>query len=462
MLKVLERPTITVKDLSIDYTRTTENNVADEYAADVGRYPYIQIGNLVVQTTDTTKIVLYNDQFIPKIEIYFKDPTMKLIDPLFPLDDETISLFIQSSSELLMPVRMDFKITEFNIIKMNSDINYVLTGLLNVNYLYFQPYSTFLNTSFDLLKKMASTAKLGFASNIDNTNDLMLWINPGDSNLEFMQQVVRYSYRSDESFLLAYIDFYYNLNYVDIEVALNEDISEAKGIYFAANLTKVKDESVTKLFLTDHPDKINTNFYIQKYNLLNSTMKVNLDIGYQKYLSFYDKNGGTQYQFLMDTISTPGPTGKNIIMKGKVGQVSEIAANSFDGDFLGVFDTDNVHKNYLYAGMQNKQNLEFLQKVKMKITLGIQNFNLYRFQKIEVRFYKLKEMNDDKQQVQVNQENIEKGVGADFDTKRLNQRLSGEWLITSINYTFNKIGGFSQELTLVRRELSFNENDFNK
>jgi hypothetical protein len=191
-------------------------------------------------------------------------------------------------------------------------------------------------------------------------------------------------------------------------------------------------------------------------------MKVNLDIGYQKYLSFYDKNGGTQYTFLMDTISTPGPAGKNIIMKGKVGQVSEIAANSFDGDFLGVFDADNVHKNYLYAGMQNKQNLEFLQKVKMKITLGIQNFNLYRFQKIDVRFYKLKEMNDEVQQVQVNQENMEKGVGADFDAKRLNQRLSGEWLITTINYTFNKIGGFSQDLTLVRRELSFNENDFNK
>ena len=57
------------------------------------------------------------------------------------------------------------------------------------------------------------------------------------------------------------------------------------GIYYAANLTKVKNESVTRLFLTDHPDKINTNMYIQKYNLLNSTMKVNLDIGYQKYLT---------------------------------------------------------------------------------------------------------------------------------------------------------------------------------
>jgi hypothetical protein len=260
--------------------------------------------------------------------------------------------------------------------------------------------------------------------------------------------------------MLSYIDFYYNLNYVDIETALSEDISEMKGIFSNANLTKVKDETVTRLFLTDHPDKVGTNMYIQKYNLLNSTMKVNLNIGYQKYLSFYDKLGNIQYTFIMDTISTPGAMGKNVIMKGKVGQTSDIAKNSWDGDFLGVYDSDNVHPNYLYAGMQNKQNLEFLQKVKMKVTLGMMNFNLYRFQKIEVRFYKLKELSDKETRVEVTEENVNKLDGVDFDADKINQRLSGEWLITAINYTFNKIGGFSQELTLVRRELGFNENDY--
>jgi len=309
---------------------------------------------------------------------------------------------------------------------------------------------------------MALAGKLGFASNIDNTNDLMLWINPADSNLEFIQQVVKHSYRSEESFLLAYIDFYYNLNYVDIESTLNEDITDMKGIGSAVNLTKVKDETPTQLFLTDHPDKINTNMFIQKYNLLNSTMKVNLSIGYQKYLSFYDKLGNTQYTFIMDTISTPGAKGKNVILKGKVGEVSEIADNSWDGDFLGIYDSDNVHPNYLYAGMQNKQNLEFLQKVKMKVTLGMMNFNLYRFQKIEIRFYKLQEMNDEETRVEVNEKTVEQGAGLDFDAKRLNQRLSGEWLITAINYTFNKVGGFAQELTVVRRELGFNNNDYDK
>ena len=57
MIKVLERPSITLKELVIDYEDTIENYPADEYANDIGRYPYLQIGQLVIQTTDTTKIV---------------------------------------------------------------------------------------------------------------------------------------------------------------------------------------------------------------------------------------------------------------------------------------------------------------------------------------------------------------------------------------------------------------------
>jgi hypothetical protein len=290
MIKVLERPSIILKEISVDYQDTVQNNLADEYAGDMGRYPYLQIGSLVIQTTDTSKIILYNDQFLPKIEVYFKDPTFKLIDPLFPIDDEIISLFIQSTSELLMPVRMDFKITEFNVSKTDNDINYILTGLLNVDYLYFQNFYTNPNNSFNVLRDIAKKAKLGFATNIDNTNDFMVWINVADTNLEFIQKVVNYSYRSDESFMLAYIDFYYNLNYVDIETSLNEDISGMSGVFTSVLSKDQNDEPITGLFLTDHPDKSSTNQFIQKYSVINESTKINLDIGYKKYVTYYDKN----------------------------------------------------------------------------------------------------------------------------------------------------------------------------
>lgn len=460
MIKVVQRPTIKLKELVVNYEDIIEDNVADEYAGDIGRYPYLQIGNLVLQTTETSKIVLYNNQFLPKIEVYFKDSTMKLIDPLFPLDDEIISLFIQSTSEDLMPIRMDFKITDFKVDKQSekSSINHVLTGILNVNKLFFQEFTSYEGTSFDVLKKISSELELGFATNIDSTNDNMIWINPADTNLEFIQNIVNNSYSSDESFILSYIDFYYNLNYVDIENSLSESTEDTEGIVSSNYITKTK-EKTGKLFLTDHPDKINTNLFIDKYNVTNSSTRVNLEIGYKKYVSYYDKSNNKYYSFMLDTISTPGKNGENVILKGNINSISEISKNILDGVKLGKIDNDNLHENYLYAGIQNEQNLKFLQKVKMEITLNVMNFNLYRFQNINIRFYKLRELSDIENNVQINSKTIEK-TGVDYDYKKINQRLSGDWLITGINYTFNRVNGFTQKVVLVRRELGFNENDY--
>ena len=84
------------------------------------------------------------------------------------------------------------------------------------------------------------------------------------------------------------------------------------------------------------------------------------------------------------------------------------------------------------------------------------NFNLYRFQKVDVKLYKNTEMTGD--DLPKSEQQYEPGVIQ--EEENLNQRLSGEWLITSINYNYGKSGGFEQEVVLVKRELSFNDNDF--
>jgi len=465
MIEVITRPTIVLKELSIDYDETLQDSGADEYAETLGLYPYLQIGNIVIQTNDTIKIILYNNHFLPKVEVHFKDPTFRLIDPLFPTDNEILSIFIQSNSEILMPVRMDFKIIEFNVNKNKSDDNqeltYVLIGILNVNPLYFTPFISYKGTSYTVLKKISIDCELGFASNINDTNDEMVWINGSSPTLEFVQEIVQYSYKSDESFMYAYVDFYYNLNYVDIETALNEDISEQTGVMASSNIIKGDNEPLSNLILTDHPDKSNSNLYINKYNLINSSTKVNLQIGYATFISYYDMNNNTFYKFKLETISTTSSNGNQIILKGNINELVDLNNITTRG-IMGRLDTDNVHPNFLYAEQQNSKNLNFLQKVKIKISLKLMNFNLYRFQKIMIKFYKLSELHDDDKPVVVNEDTIKNPQNIDYDEKRLNQRLTGEWLITAINYNFNRIGGFSQDITLVKRELGFNDEDFNK
>lgn len=472
MIKVIDRPSIVLKNIEFDFSENNSGSKIKEVSNDIGRTPLVKIGGQIIEGKSTLSLNLYNDQFLPRIFISFKDSSGNLLDALFPLDNSIISVFIQSSVDNLMPIRMDFKITRFNPIKSkngdNNDVIIECEGILNVDNLYHSPFLSYDDTSYNILKTLAKESKLGFSSNIEETNDKMVWINPADQLLLFIQKIVKCSFKSIDTFLYAYVDFYYNLNYVDIENALNEDIKEQKGYtqskFFTNDETdKEKLEEIEDLVLLNHPENINSSLYINKYNISNTSMGVNLDIGYLYFSSYYDINGNTLYNLKLDTITTPGPDGNNIIMKGNIGEVSEIQNLSIVNDYDGKIDTDNVHQHFLYAYQTNERNLKYLQKIKMKITITSANFNLYRFQKVMVRLYRINAFNknEEKEAEYRNPVNETPSENIIKDEDKMNQRLSGEWLITSINYLYSANGVFEQEVTLVRKELTFNNNDFN-
>ena len=109
----------------------------------------------------------------------------------------------------------------------------------------------------------------------------------------------------------------------------------------------------------------------------------------------------------------------------------------------------------LYAEKQNENNILSLQKIKMNVVLPNPNFALYRFQLLEVVLYDLTDMEKKKGK---DDHNINQVIS---DENKINNRLSGKWLITGINWVMDKgnlTGGgqsvFVQEVTLVRRELT--------
>lgn len=473
MIKVIERPSIVLKEINFKFSDNNSSGKIKEVSNDIGRFPLVQIGGQIIEGTQINYLKLYNDQFLPRIKMRFGDSSGLLLDQLFPIDDSVVKTFIQSSNDNLNPIRMDFKITSFIPNKStagdNNNVIIDLEGILNVNNLYNSPFKSYNSTSFNILKKLSLESQLGFASNIDDTNDKMVWINPADLNLTFIQEVVKSSFKSIDTFLFAYVDFYYNLNYIDIETALNEDIKEQKayvGNKFMFNETTAKDaiNQTEKLILNNHPEHINSNFYIDKYTVANTSTGVNLDIGYLYVSTYYDINGNTIYNLKLDTISTVGDDGKNIIMKGGLGEVSELARTSCVNDYDGKIDTDNVHQYFLYANKSNERNLKYLQKVKMVININTANFNLYRFQKVKVRMYRINEFNKNTEVAEKYKTMSTNSTGTSDktieDEDKMNQRLSGEWLITSINYNYGD-NKFDQEVTLVRRELTFNTDDYN-
>lgn len=448
MIKVLQKRSLKLKNIDILYDEKQSDTSAEFVADKVGRYPYVVFRGIPIETPDIFSLKIYNEDFLPKLEIIFRDPTSYFQDKSFPLDDDIISVFIRSTSEALNPIRMDFKIMTFNVIKSKpgatkGDLSYSMKCLLDVNHLYYTPYQSYKNmSSFNVLKKISDDAGLGFATNIDNTKDVMTWINPRTTNVEFIQDTVLHSYLNDSSFLLSFVDFYYNLNYIDIEKELNEDptnLTQVTNDYNYFN-PKAKD-SIKPLKLTNHPDQENSSVFISQFNLKNSSTETNLEAGYQNIVRSYDTLNQNLLIHTLDTISTAGKDDNLIVLKNQPDKLDGLYKYNFKDSFIGKFDPENVHQNYKWAYQQNVNNVSYFQKISIKVILKVANFNFYRYQNIRLEIYRIGETNTNKQ------------------TYPLNERLTGNWIITGINYDFDKENGFKQEINLVRRDLTAYHND---
>jgi len=460
MIKRITSSDKVLEELSISYKPDVKPEDATQWASDLGKFPYLvfaYLDKLALEAKDIIYFKLYGDKYIPEMECTFRDPTNKLNDYMFPLDKAIVSLMIKANSENLMPIRCDFYINNFNLVKsgLKDDKIYTMKCILDVP-IVIKNSSFPKMSSFQVLQQVASETLLGYVTNIVDTNDSMTWINSGDDYIkEFVPDVVATSYKSDESFLWAFVDYYYNLNYIDIETALNEDITNQQTILNSNDVSGT--EQTTPLILTNHPDKRSSNLFIERWNLDNDSTDINMDIGYEPYIYYFDDINKNFVSILLDTISTSGSDQSAIVLKQRNDDVNTNPGNVQQKKkyYLGKVDIDNVHKNMLYAEKQNENNILSLQKIKMNVVLPNPNFALYRFQLLEVVLYDLTDMEKKKGK---DDHNINQVIS---DENKINNRLSGKWLITGINWVMDKgnlTGGgqsvFVQEVTLVRRELT--------
>ncbi|NBP57354.1 hypothetical protein EBU71_12635, partial [bacterium] len=106
--------------------------------------------------------------------------------------------------------------------------------------------------------------------------------------------------------------------------------------------------------------------------------------------------------------------------------------------YNGKLDEENMHKNFHYSFVQNERNIQDLQKIGLEIEMSTPNFNIYRFQKIFIFISN-----------QISTPSVSHG----------NSRLSGEWFITDIIYTFDS-KRFVQKIKLIKRELELSPEEF--
>jgi predicted chitinase len=292
-------------------------------------------------------------------------------------------------------------------------------------------------TSHKALQQVARDCGLGFNTNIDDTADEMTWINSGNYVYDFVEEIVDNSYKSDTSFLVYFIDYYYNFNFIDVAKELERDVDEQLGISdksLAEAFNELNKDGLTNLLLSNDYSFENTNQYFDSYKIINNSTLVSLNSGYRNIVKYYDE---LEKDFLIFNIeSLTSQTGNNIILKGQPEDNNFFNLNT-NTYYLGKFDSDNVHKNYSFAFAQNDKNLFDLQKFALEITMKNPNYSVYKYQKIKLII-----------------SNQTATPSADF----FNNRLSGDWLITDIEFIFEN-GKYTQKIKLIKRELDLSKEE---
>jgi len=176
--------------------------------------------------------------------------------------------FLISGSELLKSIHLKFKL-EIN--QLNKNNTNSITGTIDLVDFYKGAYESNVGTSYDVLKKVSSKLSLGFNSNIGNTSDEMKWIRRGSKYSEYISNIIKHSYISDNSFLMGYVDFYWCFNYIDLEKEWTRDISSDVGVNSQGISSISNGENLLPMVLTNDKSDSSSSFYFSDYRLNNNS-----------------------------------------------------------------------------------------------------------------------------------------------------------------------------------------------
>jgi hypothetical protein len=437
-LTQITKPTIKPTPITFDVGNMPEKD-KKQFKVGLGQVPLIYYNGVHIEYNRIENFSLYHEGILPACKMSFTDQA-SFRDIGFPTDDISITIYIYSRSKLIRPIYMDFKVTNMR----DTGGLITITGIANIPQIYISKFESFNSkTSLETMKEVSKICNLGFNTNINSTNDKQTWINPGYKRKDFIESICENAYISDTSFVVCYIDFYYNLCYMDLEKEIERDISNDKMRLSTGKSEMTDDESneenIIPLLLTTDNSALDTNCYVSGVDILNRSTRVSLNRAYITRTKFYDDISKEILIFDIDSINDD----KNkLCLKGKLNDTEFYNSNA-NNIWMGKIDKfedgdGNSHDNYNYSSVHNKINKSELTKIDIDIILPVPNYNFYLFQKI--RF-----------------ELIYDVLGA-LSSSSSHERISGEAIINSLEFIFDGIR-YYQKIGLIRRDLEKTEEE---
>jgi hypothetical protein len=443
-------------------------------------FPLIIINGYRFNQNDIKSFELNIDGMLPTLELTVVDNGSNFNAESFPRDGDVITVRMAARSKNdYKDIHIDFDITEVDsppssvLIKGDGGGKYTFSGEMKIPGINAEQCKSYgKGTTIDHLEKIATDLKIGFASNVDTTNDESNCITAFEPIIDTIEDLVKHSYVNDDSFQTFCIDPFYYLTYVDLNVMLNapDDFEEAL-IAMDIDLNDIVDKDASNttneiksdLLLSTKPELEGTNLHIDKYSLKNNAGRMSKKNGYKRVLQFFENDSEEGLvNFNIEPLSST--VLKDIVEPLKGRRDEERYKQEIKYKYVGRRDNDpatsNTHLNYNFSGIHNQQNLQELNKMFLEVELSSWNPAIYRFQKIPVVVYQQtynQVVADMAAKAKKEELGFEASQSADIDdvtgdtSNIVDEFLSGFYIVGSIRY-FYKNGAIRQSMTLLRRE----------
>ena len=396
--------------------RQDAGNDSDVLPNNIGQmYPLVRIKEKTLEFAD---IVAFNfsvgQSFLPTVTVSIDDAEQKFKESNFIEKHDIITIYVGNAKDKEHEViKNDYYVID--VITAPGSYISTIEAVLHVPKLYESFSRHFDNTSIGVIETIAKEVGLGFASNSDSSLDQMSWIQH-QTNYDFLHWVISRSHVGTDSMLRMYVDQYANLTVVDIKKALD---SSAETLLTTAPITGDALEVPVKLVATNNAEgDVETRARIITWSPI------------------------TNYGMLAKWFSS---TTKSLLVDSTTDAETEIVSNEITKQLKASstwthFSTDNAFDGYAAAKVYNVINSQLLQGIQMSITLDYYIPAIHTFMTLPVEIWNTAKRTERlSQDTNVDNEQLETiEPVAPTNTYEINKRLTGDTLITSMSFSYNR------------------------
>ena len=328
-------------------------------------------------------------------------------------------------------------------------------------------YSNF--TSWEVMQQISHDMHLGFATNEEYTNDRMTWIKPLVKKSNFLEHVLTYSFKDDNSFYDGFIDIFYHMNFLNVADMLIEDNDFDKFFEKVVTHAELKDkqsDTVTDdsptgdLFLSNWSKLGESDMRITSFKPITRQGEQLMYSGYIRNVGYYDVGLDKDYKNKFIELDVKPISSALIPGKYRSNQSLDIMSKNTNGEWSGI-DYNNAHDNYNYAQIQNEHNIGEISKIQLYVqTMGI-NLNVARGMRIPVIIMLEGRDSAAMMNADISPDELAANThAAEEEAMQIwyDKYLSGWYYVSSVSYTYDMDeGGFTTEFLLSRSNWSSHE-----